>query len=145
MNNFYYSEHEAAQRRQTLLREAAMERSVQQLPGETEDTFGVKHFWYEALTLPIPFYDEHANIAQTLSSDTMRRRTRSFALMVSSASFGLGMLLGGWLKLEVVLISGCIAVLVACVPVVKRSIVLLKRWVLKAAFSPTKKEPSVWS
>jgi len=130
--NTCYSEYEVAHHRQTLLHEAEVERSIQQAHRETHDKFGGRYFWYEVLALPIPFYDaQYANISQTLAYDAFRRRTQSLVWMVGSAAFGLGLLVGGWLNLEVVLALGCIAALVACVPVALRSIALLKRRVLK--------------
>jgi hypothetical protein len=130
--NSFYSEYEVAQRQQTFQHEAEIENLMQQLHRETHDKFDGKHFWYEVLALPIPFYDaQHANIAQPLAYDTFRRRTQSLVLMVSSVAFGLGMLIGGWLNLGVVLIPGCIALLVACVLVARRLIVLVKRQMAK--------------
>lgn len=132
--NTCYSEYEAALHRQTLLQEAAIEREVQRVQREIHDKFGGKYFWYEVLALPIPFYNaQYANITQTLAYDTFRRRTQSLIWMVGSAAFGLGLLVGGWLKLEVVLVFGCIAALVACVPVALRSLALLRRRIMKPA------------
>lgn len=132
--NTCYSEYEAAHHRQTLLYEAEVEREMQRGQRETHDKYGGKYFWYEALALPIPFYDaQHANIAQTLAYDVFRRRTQVLVWMVGSAAFGLGLLVGGWLKLEVVLALGCLAALVACMPVMLRSLALLRRRMMKPA------------
>jgi hypothetical protein len=133
--NTCYSEYEAAHHRQSLLHEAEVERAIRQAHRrEAHDKFGRKYFWYEVLALPIPFYDaQHANISQTLAYDTFRSRTQLLVMTVASAAFGLGLLIGGWLKLEVVLVSGCIAALMACMPVALRSIVLLKRRMAKPA------------
>ncbi len=133
--NTCYSEYEAAHHRQTLLHEAEVERAIGQAHRrEAHDKFGGKYFWYEVLALPIPFYDaQHANISQTLAYDAFRSRTQSLVMTVASAAFGLGLLVGGWLNLEVVLALGCIAALVACVPVALRSIVLLRRRLAKPA------------
>jgi hypothetical protein len=133
--NTCYSEYEAAHHRQTLLHEATIEREIQlAVHREINDKFGGKYFWYEVLALPIPFYDaQYANIAQTLAYGAFRRRTQSLVWMVGSAAFGLGLLVGGWLNLEVVLGLGCIAALVACVPVALRSIALFRRRLMKPA------------
>ena len=128
----HYSEHEVAHHRQTLLCEAEVERAMRQERTETNDKFGGKYFWYEALSLPIPFYDVlHANVSQALMYDALRRRTQSMVLTLGSTAFGLGILIGGWLNnllnLQTVLTLGCIVALLACVPVVWRSMFLLKR------------------
>jgi hypothetical protein len=123
-----YSEYEAAHHRQTLLHEAEVERNIQQARRETSAKFGGKYFWYEVLALPIPFYDaQHANIAQSLTYDAFRRRTQSLVVIVASLAFGLGLLAGAWLNVELALALGCIAALVACVPVARRSLALFKR------------------
>jgi hypothetical protein len=127
-----YSEYEAAHHRQTLLHEAEVERQIQRARRETSDKFGGKYFWYEVLALPIPFYDaRHANISQSFAYDAFRRRTQALVVMVASVAFGLGLLVGAWLNVEVVLALGCIAALVACVPVTRRSLILLKKRMVK--------------
>ena len=133
--NTCYSEYEVTHHRQTLLHEAEVERAIgQSHRREAHDKFGGKYFWHEVLALPIPFYDvQHANISQTLAYDTFRSRTQSLVMTVASAAFGLGLLVGGWLNLEVVLALGCIAALMACVPVALRSIGLLRRRMAKPA------------
>jgi hypothetical protein len=128
----HYREYEVAHRRQTLLQEAEVERAIQREHVETHDKFSGKYFWYEALSLPIPFFDVlHANVSQALVYDALRRRTQSMVLMVGSAAFGLGILTGGWLNnalsLATVLTLGFIVALLACVPVVWRLLFLLKR------------------
>ena len=132
--NTCYIEHELAYRREILLRVADAERNIQQLQRGRESKSEGKYFWYEVLALPIPFYDGlHANVAQSLAYDAFRRRTQSLIVLVGSAAFGLGMLIGGWLHPLFVLLLGCIATLVACVPVARRAVALLRRRGIKPA------------
>jgi len=62
--------------------------------------------------------------------DTLRRRHASMVLMVGSTASFWGVLAGGWLNnllsLENVLMLGCIVALLACLPVVWRSLFYLK-------------------
>jgi hypothetical protein len=127
-----YIEYEAAYRRQELLHEAEMERSIPETTAQKPDLSDKRYFWHEALALPISIRDVlHANISQALVDDMLRRRTQSFVLMVASAAFGLGVLAGGWIdgmaNLDVVLLFGCIVALAACIPVARRSLFLLRR------------------
>lgn len=128
----HYREYEVTHHQQTLLREAEVERAIQQGYAKVSEKFSGKYFWYEALSLPIPFYDVvHANVSQALVYDALRRRTQALILTVGGGTFGLGLLAGGWLNnmlsLESVLALGCIVALLACLPVVWRSLFLLKR------------------
>lgn len=126
-----YSEHTAAQHRQVLLSEAATEQALHHAHMGEQGKFGKHFFWQQALNLPIPLYDaQHANISQALSYDALRRRTKSIVWTVTCAAFGLGSLVGGLLgnKLDLlpVVIVGGVAALVAIVPVLARSVMLLK-------------------
>lgn len=128
----HYRQYEVTHHQQTLLREAEVERAIQQRYAKTSEKFSGKYFWYEALSLPMPFYDVvHANVSQALVYDALRRRAQALILTVGSGTFGLGLLAGGWLNnmlsLESVLALGCIVALLACLPVVWRSLFLLKR------------------
>lgn len=127
-----YMEYEVAYRRQELLREAEVERSIPETTAKQLDLSEEGYFWHEALALPISIRDVfHANISQALVDDVVRRRTQSLVLTVASAAFGLGVLAGGWIgnavSLDTVLLFGCIVALAACIPVVSRSLFLLRR------------------
>ena len=127
-----YMEYEAAYRRQELLHEAEIERSIPETTTQKSDLSDERYFWHEALALPISIRDVfHANISQALVDDILRRRTQSFVLTVASAAFGLGVLAGGWIdslaNIDVVLLLGCIVALAACMPVARRSLFLLRR------------------
>ena len=131
-----YMEYEAAYRRQELLHEAEVERSIPELPARKLDLSDERYFWYEALALPISIRDVfHANISQALIDDVLRRRTQSLVLMVAGAAFGLGVLAGGWIdsivSLDAVLLFGCVVALAACMPVARRSLFLLRRRKIK--------------
>ena len=131
-----YMEYEVANRRLTLLHEAEVERSIPEVIEKRFDLSDERYFWHEALALPISMRDVfHANISQALVTDMLRRRTQSLVLTVASAAFGLGMFAGGWLNsivnLDTVLLFGCIVALVACIPIVRRSLFLLRRRKIK--------------
>jgi hypothetical protein len=125
-------EYEVAYRRQELLREAEVERSIPETTMKRLDLSDEGYFWREALALPISIRDVfHANISQALIDDVLRRRTQSLVLTVASAAFGLGVLAGGWIdsmaNLDAVLLFGCVMALAACMPVARRSLFLLRR------------------
>jgi hypothetical protein len=132
-----YAQSEAQQHIQTLQREAEAAHDADCLRPPIRQKARAL-FWYDVLNLPVPLYDaQHANLEQALSYDWLRRRTRSVMLTVALASFGLGALIGGWLghqaNLLPVILLGCTVALLAALPMMMRSWLLLRMRLLRSA------------
>jgi hypothetical protein len=139
-----YTQSEARQHIQTLQREAEAARNAGRLRSP------IRHkarafFWYDVLNLPVPLYDArpadpslslHSGLWLTpLRMRELRRRTRSVILSVALAAFGLGALIGGWLSHQIALLPvvllGCVAALLAALPMMVRSWPLLRARLLR--------------
>jgi hypothetical protein len=132
-----YTQSEARQHIQTLGREAEAAREADCLRSPIRRKARAL-FWYDVLGLPVPLYDAwYTNLEQALSYDWLRRRTRSIMLTVALAAFGLGALVGGWLDHQAallpVILLGCAAALLAALPMMARSWLLLRMRLLHSS------------
>ncbi len=120
------------QRRQALLREAEAVRTADRLSAIEQKKIKHRQLWYQVLSLPLPVYDGQAiGLAEAFTYDWLRRRTKSLLLTILGAAFGLGVLAGGWLDNRTMLIPtlliGAFILLMACIPVLLRGLVFLKK------------------
>lgn len=120
------------QRRQALLREAEAMRTADRLSSIKRKKAKRQQLWYQVLSLPLPVYDGQAiGLAEAFTYDWLRRRTKSLLLTILGAAFGLGMLAGGWLDIRMALfptlLIGAVVLLMACIPVLLRGLVFLKK------------------
>lgn len=120
------------QRREALLREAEAMRIADRLSSIEQKKIKHRQLWYQVLSLPLPVYDGQAiGLAEAFTYDWLRRRTKSLLLTILGAAFGLGVLAGGWLNTRTMpiptLLIGVVILLMACIPVLLRGLVFLKK------------------
>ena len=126
-----YNQHLAEEHMQTLRREAAAMRALNNNPGMQQAKTGLPRFWYVVLGLTMPEYGvSSSKLNQALAYDWWQQRTKMLLRVIGWIAFALGILIGSMLSssggLLLPLLLAALVTLVVSVPMAIRLLAVVR-------------------